>query len=220
MKAKSININFFKTWTSDMAYILGFLFADGSVTKNRRGGYYVTFYSMDKSLLCSIKKAMKSEHVVAQRNAVSGLVYRLQVGSKDMVSDLEKIGLKQTKTKRMKVPEIPSRYQGHFIRGFFDGDGNVWTGYINKKRRMPTYIIQTSFTSASEVFLQDVCKLLKRSLGTTGSLSYIKNKNCHRLSYSIKDSLKLYDFMYNTGRTSLFLLRKERVFKKYMNTRL
>jgi DNA-binding transcriptional regulator WhiA len=53
---KEINRNFFKKWTPEMAYILGFFTADGSMFKNKRGSYFVEFEITDKELLEKIKK--------------------------------------------------------------------------------------------------------------------------------------------------------------------
>jgi len=45
--------------------------------------------------------------------------------------------------------------------------------------------------------------------------------NYYRLTYSIINSLKLYDFMYNSlGTSKLFLGRKKDIFDKYIKMRL
>jgi intein-encoded DNA endonuclease-like protein len=67
------------------------------------------------------------------RSAKSGFVYRLQVGSREWFDDVGKLQLTPNKTSRMRVPKIPKKYCGDFIRGYFDGDGNVWVGRINLK---------------------------------------------------------------------------------------
>jgi hypothetical protein len=30
----------------------------------------------------------------------------------------------------MKLPKIPLNFFGAFVRGYFDGDGNVWSGFL------------------------------------------------------------------------------------------
>ncbi len=202
-----------------MAYVLGFLFADGSVTKTKTGHYYIAFYSKDIELLIAIREAMRSNHKVAKRSVRSGNVYRLQIGSKEMVTDLEKYGLTKTKVHRMQFPKISYTYLPAFIRGFFDGDGNVWVGKGHKDSPKPTHIIQTIFTSASRNFLQGLLQATRTYEILGGSIRYLKNKQCSRLSYSINDSLKLYEIMYNESRTSLELPRKRVVFEKYVELR-
>ncbi|MBI3260804.1 hypothetical protein HYZ64_00320 [Candidatus Berkelbacteria bacterium] len=53
------NINFFKHWSRDMAYVLGFLMADGYVFKNPRGSCYFCFISTDKGLIEKVRNAEK-----------------------------------------------------------------------------------------------------------------------------------------------------------------
>ncbi|MBI4240030.1 LAGLIDADG family homing endonuclease, partial [Candidatus Uhrbacteria bacterium] len=47
-----------------MAYILGFIIADGAVYSNPRGSQYVAFYSCDKELLPKIREALGSNHKI------------------------------------------------------------------------------------------------------------------------------------------------------------
>lgn len=205
-----------------MAYILGFLFADGSVSVTKRGGYYFSFHSSDRDLLIKIRELMESKHKISKRNPRSGNVFRLQIGSKEMVGDLSILKLRETKTRRMEFPDIPKKYLADFIRGYFDGDGNIWMGLMHKERKTKTMALQIAFTSASREFLVDLHNILK-SLGIKGgSIFGIKNKNCSRLLFSTRDALKLSEIMYNNECVSLFLDRKRKVFERYkeLNMRL
>ena len=197
-----------------MAYILGFLFADGNIIKTKRGTHFVAFYTADYDLLRLMAIAMQSTHKIAARGKSGGVVYVLQIGSKELFNDVVALGLTPNKSKRMRLPGIPAEYIPDFIRGYFDGDGNVWTGILNKKRTKPTSAITTSFTCASREFLYDLHRKFKM-LGIKGGFIHsIKSKNCSRLSFSILDSLKIYKIMYNTPH-ELFLVRKKLVFEKF-----
>ncbi len=217
---KKINKDFFKKWTHEMVYILGFLFADGSISVTKRGGYYFSFHSADEGLLLKIRESMGSNHKVSKRNSRSGNVFRLQIGSKEMVEDLYVLKLKETKTKRMEFPNLPQKYLADFIRGYFDGDGNVWMGFMHKERKIQTMTLQVAFTSASKEFLIDLHKILK-SLGIEGgSIFGIKNKNCSRLLFSTRDSLKLHKIMYNKTCEAFCLERKKIVFERYIKNNM
>jgi hypothetical protein len=48
---KTKNENFFKNWTPEMAYVLGFFTADGSMIRNKRGAHFIEFQITDKNLL-------------------------------------------------------------------------------------------------------------------------------------------------------------------------
>ncbi|MFA5361586.1 MAG: hypothetical protein WC290_03995, partial [archaeon] len=63
-----------------MAYTLGFIFADGNISLNKRGSAYFSLYSADKDILIFIRRSMGSNHKISKRNERSGNVFRIQVG--------------------------------------------------------------------------------------------------------------------------------------------
>lgn len=220
---KKVNKDFFKKWTPEMAYILGFFAADGYITVNKRGAGFWSIQITDKDLIYKIRKCVGAEHKIGERIGKGNdkNLYRLQIGSKEMCEDLNKLGYRENKTKSLFVPNIPKKYFADFVRGYFDGDGNVWMGYIHKNRSEPDLVILCAFTSCSLDFLLTLKDKL-RIAGLVGG-SIIKNKkNYCRLSYSTKDALKLYDFMYNSidlKNDGLFLKRKAKVFERFIATR-
>jgi len=219
---KKVNKDFFKKWTPEMAYVLGFFAADGTITVNPRGTQYFVFQIADKGLLESMRTSLGSEHKIGRRihKKNYSVFYRLQIGSKEICDDLRSFGFGERKAKRMKLPKVPDKYFQHFLRGYFDGDGNVWAGFINRKREKPTKVLQTAFTSGSPDFLQKLHILLKNNGIIGGSLFKIKNKNCGRLLFSTLDALKLYEIMYNSpNKPTLYLKRKKLVFEKFIKMR-
>lgn len=205
-----------------MAYILGFFAADGYITVNKRGGQFWCIQIVDKKLLEEIKKTIGSEHKISERLPVGNerAIYRLQIGSIEMCDDLRNLGFSVRKTKNLAIPNVPEKYFGSFTRGYFDGDGNVWLGYLHKERNIPTFSLQTAFTSGSRDFLSTL-QLRLREIGISGGSLVGSKENYHRLQYGLRDSLKLYEFMYNDLNTSkLSLKRKKDVFEKYIRMRL
>ena len=215
---RTFNKNFFKLWSSDMSYILGFLFADGNIVKTKRNTHFVAMYTADRELLFSMREAMESDHKISERRSETGVVYVVQIGSRALFEDLGKLNLTPNKARRMQLPKIPQKYQNDFVRGYFDGDGHIWKGYINKKRRNPTLVLNLGFTSASESFLRALLVLLQDKGLQGGSIFPVKNKLCSRLQYSTLDSLKLYKIMYNRPH-KLFLHRKKLVFESFIKMR-
>ncbi len=55
-----VNIDFFKKWSLEMAYILGYFAADGSMYANPRGSKYITFSSIDREILEKVKQSLNS----------------------------------------------------------------------------------------------------------------------------------------------------------------
>jgi len=202
-----------------MAYILGFLYADGNIVRTKRGTHYISIYTADRELLVSITKIIKLPHKISERKSETGSVYRIQIGSREMFEDLVRIGLTPNKSLRMEIPLIPEQHVGDFARGYFDGDGNVWVGCTHKTRKKTTPVMFVAFTSASKMFLNHLAILL-RSVGLVGgSLFKLKDGNYCRLQYSTLDSLKIYKIMYNTP-SKLFLGRKKLIFERFIELRL
>lgn len=220
---KKVNKDFFKKWTCEMAYILGFFAADGYITyKNGKGAFWCIDIS-DKIHLEKIKKIIQSEHKISTRyrKKFNKYTYRLQIGSVYMCNDLRKLGFLERKTKNLSIPNVPHKYFRHFVRGYFDGDGHVWSGEINKGRNLRSLSIQTVFTSASIVFLENLRSKLEQ-FGINRGLIIKSKGNYFRLAYSINGSLNLYNFMYNhtdSKNPSIFLDRKKKVFERFIKLR-
>lgn len=217
---KKVNKNFFKKWSPEMAYVLGFFMADGYLFTSKGGGKYFAIQIKDKNLLISIRSVLNSEHKISKRihKKDNSVFYRFQIGSYEMYNDLNNLGIKENKTYRLELPNIPNEYFGDFVRGYFDGDGNVWIGEIHKNRKTQTLVIHTVFTSCSKDFLVSLYEKLKEKDILGGGVSCKNNAFC--LKYSINDSLRLYDLMYNNLGDDLFLPRKKDVFEKFIKLRV
>jgi len=201
-----------------MAYILGFFAADGYITVNRRNGQYWCIQIKDGELLNEIKKTIKSTHTISLRKSKENAndLFRIQIGSIEMCDDLRRLGFNENKTKNMSIPKVPNKYFIDFVRGYFDGDGNVWVGLVKKGKNTRSWVIQTAFTSCSYNFLEKLRLRLDQIDVKKGVLRKTK-KNAYRLVYSVFGSLKLYKLMYNRLYGSkLYLNRKKRVFEKYI----
>lgn len=199
-----------------MAYVLGFFAADGSMNKNKRGGHYIEFQITDGDLLEKIRTLLRSDNKIAIRDRMPNqkLIYRLQIGSRIIFEDLERLGFVQNKTHVLAMPAISRHLFGHFTRGYFDGDGNVWSGAVHKfDRPHPCPVLAVCFTSGSEKFLHSLKERLRSFAGTNGGCLCFHF--AFRLQYSSLDSLKLRQFMYcNSG--DLYLPRKKKVFDSFV----
>ena len=198
-----------------MAYVLGFFAADGNIIKNKRGAHFFSIGIKEKDILHAIRRVMDSNHKIGVRKRENGILYTLQIGSKEIFYDLARLGFGGKKTHRMAIPIMPKKFLPCFIRGYFDGDGNIWLGYKHKDRKKPLLTLQSCFTSCSEGFIESLYKNLKEA-GLVGGSLY-KRDNVFKLSYSTHDSLKLYRFMYFCYSTcDLCLQGKKKVFEKYL----
>ncbi len=213
---KTKNENFFKIWTPEMAYVLGFFTADGNMIKNKRGAHFISIEITDRDILEEMRKVIGSNHKITERkrNAINKVAYRLQIGSKEIFNDLLNLGITPHKSKTIDLPKIPDNFFPHFVRGYFDGDGNVISGYYRKSdREKKSHILATRFTSGSSLILVKLKEGLNRLILTTGSLR--GREDAWTLNYSINDSKKLFSFMYGNIENNLYLNRKKVIFEKH-----
>jgi intein/homing endonuclease len=205
----------FRSLTPATAYIVGFFAADGALTINKNGSHYIEFTSTDLFHLRKIRSSLSVNNKIGVRVG-QGLWknrYRLQIGSKSLYADLESLGFTRKKSGIMRFPDVPDELLSHFIRGYFDGDGNVlFRFYRRKNRNQFTALLRVVFTSCSRLFLHELSERVARACGLAGG-SLRRENNYYRLVYSVKDSLKVLEFLYNGAHPdALFLKRKRRIF--------
>lgn len=201
-----------------MAYVLGFFAADGCMIKNNRGAHFIEFHIIDKDILVKIKNLLNSDNKISTRTGktIWKTGYRLQIGSKEMFEDLLSLGMTPHKSKTIKLPQVPDKYFSHFIRGYFDGDGNV---YIHKRKdRKGRLSLLSGFTCGSKVFLEKLFFKLRKIADIKGGTLYCKKDSYYCLYFSTQDSSGLYRFMYNKS-GDLLLSRKKEIFEKFIKTR-
>jgi len=210
---------FFDKWTPNMAYVLGFFAADGCMYKNKNGSCYVAFYSCDRDQIDTIKRILKVNNTIEEyqpRNHKHRTKYTLQLGSTHIYKRLQQLSFTPNKSLTLKHPNVPSRVYGHFVRGYFDGDGHAFRGtYPRKNRKTDTRIFLSGFTSGSHRYLLTLQQKLHQNIQIgLGSLrSHGPDRTTWLLTYSKKDSGQLYKFMYPTS-TVPCLSRKRKIFGK------
>ena len=222
--SRTLNQDFFKVWSPDMAYVLGFFAADGSMVRNNRGAHFIEFNITDRIVLEHIQRVTGSNHALTERKGDSRAnpnwkpIYRLQIGSKSWFNDLVVLGLTQNKSKTLIFPPVPPEYLGPFVRGYFDGDGCVYfKQHWSAERERMIWIFLSMFTSGSKSFLESLHTRLKLYGVVGGRIS--KKERGYDLVFSRNDSLALYRLMYNTGfHTGPYLPRKQLLFVEAITT--
>lgn len=213
------NENFFKTWSRNSSYVLGLLFADGSLEDAVYiRGKYVRFTSTDRSLIEQVKNSFNSHHKIVTVLPSAGRKekYLLRIGSYKMYNDLKNLGLHPHKSLNMELPHIPYRFLSDFVRGYFDGDGCI---AVEKTKNKSHNRLKAVFTSGSKGFLSSLSEILKkRCIGKPGKI-YDSHRS-YQLIYSSVNAVKLLEFMYSKAweRKLLYLDRKYLKYKKLFLT--
>jgi hypothetical protein len=220
MPRPKANSNFFKIWSNDMAYILGFIATDGCLVEHKNGYNCLNITNKNKGILEEILISMNSDHKISAKSRGSAPRYKyfqIQIRNKDIYNDLLKLGLMPRKSKTIRMPAIPLEFYGDFLRGCFDGDGSV--SVWKEPRWRHSWQIRSVFCSASFAFLQDIQKRLCSKAGLTkGNIQSLARE--YLLCYSIEDSFKLYKVMYqNINCNSLFFKRKKDKFEFFKKVR-
>lgn len=190
---------FFDNWSENMAYVLGYFAADGSMYKNKRGSYYVAFTSTDKELITLIKKLMCASNTVENYKSPKKTWQRryvLQIGSRKLYQRLIELGFTPKKSLALVFPDIPDNILNHFLRGYFDGDGCVsFALYKRKNRKSLQKVLNIRIRCGSKNFIQPLQDKLTEVVHIEKGGLYF-HSGAYELVYSTKDVIKLYSFMY------------------------
>lgn len=191
----SLNEHYFKTWSNNMAYILGFITADGNVAKDAQ---FVSIAQKEKYILEKIREVIGSNQPL-YKNKKTG-VYNLNLNSKILKNDLiQTHGIEPNKSSTIKFPNVPDQYKSHFIRGFFDGDG-----YVNYDKYTVTFV------GGSRVFMIQLLKELERV--ELQPQLYEKDRH-YRIHIRGRKSIKLFaEWIYQDK--ELYLSRKFNEFER------
>jgi hypothetical protein len=223
-------LDFFKNWSNEMAYVLGFLYADGDIVDAISSRtQYIKFSSKDREIIDKIKSVLKAEHPIHNWPAhlslhANGKIYKsaesffMRIGSRRVFADLKNLGLKPNKSKTMKFPEVPLKYVSHFIRGYFDGDGTIFLGTRGSGKDIP--VLERAiiiFSCGSKKFIRALSNILAEDVNVKIANIY-NSTRCFQISYGTKASIEIFKFMYHNSK-GLFLKRKFDTFGRFFNQR-
>ena len=195
-----MKVDFFKTWSPDMAWLLGYIWADGSI------GHYNT-WRLQFGCRLADREVLDRIHVMLgchQNICVHKEKYVfLSLSCKPIVVDLMELhGLVFRKSgKNVKFPRVPDKYFCHFTRGYLDGDGCV--SFVGRHRNVQ---VELYGTQKFIVGLRDgICFQLNIRVS---EVKYYRN-NIWRVIWGAQgDVYKLYKWLYSNGYVCLERKRK------------
>lgn len=173
---------FEKINTEQKAYWLGFIYADGCVDDTE---FRLHLSIKDLIHLEKFKNHIGSTHPIhnCQLNTIS-----FNIGNKKIVKDLNKLGVVPRKTFIIEYPKINTKFNRHFIRGVFDGDGCI---YVSKKGHK-----RWSIYTASSKFKDQLSEIIK--IDTNITVCIRKQGNGYCISINNRNDIKaIKKYMYN-----------------------
>ena len=113
----SVQDDFFSSWSNDMAYVLGWIYSDGTL---RKGTNATRIASTDYEILDLIKSLISwSGSIKAYPDPRRcKQCYEMMFSSKQIRQDLDRLGLVPNKSNIVTFPIVPIPSLSHFIRGY------------------------------------------------------------------------------------------------------
>jgi len=208
-----VNEDYFKKWSPNMAYVLGFILADGCIVKGTYNGYSDALkfgvQKQDIDILKKIKLELSAGHKIScVKNAA-----HLCITSQRIVNDLKDLDICYRKSLREKIPHIPSENICDFIRGIVDGDGSI----NFNKRGYPALSIYGGKQTIT--FIQN--HFLSKFNIYSGLHRLTKSKNnryLFNIAYRCNPAKTLIEYLYTDA--NLYLKRKFNLSKRAMITQM
>lgn len=203
--------------TQEKAYLLGFMYGDGTITtyaeKTGRMRFLtkISINDFDTDLILTLKEMFPFFNVGDFDYSIYGKNTGRQISisksSKELYEDLMSNGLfprKSYENKEMlKIPSIDNSLLPHFIRGFFDADGSV---YSQKNR---PNLIRIEFCSVSKSFIYGLDSYLRSININSWEVTPVPPKNKGKqITYKItfvktSETMKLISYMYDSSTISM-----------------
>jgi len=113
----------------DFVYLMGFMYADGTIKKNGNSSTIALFIAeKDKEHLIKLSNILPFKRKIYERKFRKPNIqtqYGFQMNGMDLENIVSKYGIVNRKSYNWTKPNISKDLLPHFLRGWFDGDGCV-----------------------------------------------------------------------------------------------
>jgi hypothetical protein len=209
--------------TETKAYWLGFIYADGCIRenqgkgKNKGLGLEISLKESDRQHLekfitdigCSDMSIIKKKIVNLKGKEYTS--YRIVINSTKMCKDLISKRVFLRKSLKITFPTkdiVRDELINHFIRGYFDGDGNIGIRNTQRYTNCPRITVL-----GTEDFLIVLKTIFENELEVSNvKLQLKKNNKAFSYQKSGNDSRKILKYMYDGA--SIYLDRKYKIFEQ------
>lgn len=216
LKYLRVNIDILEPLTDDVAYFLGFFFADGNI--NRKVAR-IDIQRRDEYLLKEFVETIQINNPVMRKSPTylykgekrSSLSSSLIIYDKGFVNFLENYGITPNKTFTLKFPtNIQEHLVRHFVRGYWDGDGT-----INISKRVGIRDMNIAVCSASKPFIESLRSWLEDNSVRCGQFYSANNAHTFRVSTKNNNVHNFYKLLYSDE--NICLERKRRSLEEILD---
>lgn len=219
---KEYNNQFKKINTEQKAYFLGFMYADGCLSKIKTKSKYikpqVQISLADEQIIMDLYKIFSFFNLqvfdFGKYNSNWSKQFALRKANNQLFEDLLSHGLLEKKSginsELLNIPLLDEYLVSHFIRGIFDGDGS-----INISAKRPN-LRRIEICSSSSTFLSQIKSVLEAN---QINCPIFREKNNNKSPLYVlewvnsKDVLTFKDFIYKNA--TIFLKRKKEMFDSF-----
>lgn len=189
--------------TETKAYFLGYLYADGCNHANKN----VISLELKNCDAHILEKLSRDIYITTKPLMIRKATTRLTLNSKLICKQLVELGMIQAKTFTLKFPTmIPENLIRHFIRGYIDGDGCI---YSSKYQSNLELISTESFCKSISDIIQNKFKIIPNiSIKKDNGINQI-----YRLRYfKRKCIIEILEWLYKDA--TIYLDRKYQKFQE------
>lgn len=200
--------------TPEKAYWLGMFMADGCLRDGNRKSYSVSL-GLKKSDIYHVERFAKAinlnKDVYINKNSMGTLT----IHSKKMYFDLISHGVYPHKTRNEVFPNLSNNLISHFIRGFFDGDGTIYSrNQTNPKRKRSLCCI--GWVCGNKQFIDKLLEVLEKECGAKLGCFYKTNHDVYEIkTEAINKCKRIIEYMYKDA--TIYLERKHEKAMKFLS---
>lgn len=139
----------------DLWYAIGFFTADGSLGEERSGTPSLSFMNSDRQIIEDLKRALSIPSPVREQIIQHGAYrscFSVKYSNLKFAKPFLDAGLVRRKSYDLGPMKLEKGYEGHFLRGYCDGDGCISLRYDGG--------VQLTFAGGSRDFMIWLQKLL------------------------------------------------------------
>lgn len=212
------NEYYFSQQNRNMAWLMGFLAADGNISK-KDNRIKISLSTVDREILERIKEDVEIENSIKEETSNRGFdITTLVWSSAQHKKDLAKYGIVPNKTFILKPPyALERKYWIDFIRGYFDGDGSV--NLIKTKGTRGNGALRFQICGAKKEMLEWMVNFFYEEYGipkvSIQASDVNRQHTLYFFQYSSRAVRKIYSVLYTDS--TLFLKRKKDKFEEIMS---